>query len=136
MNTCKLIFRNVCKNIRDYLIYFLTLKRSFSLFYEFNSISDQPAFSNMGMTGTLLYRQLGIMLSTLSTMIAVVLAFLILYANQFLLKRRKKELGVYMMLGMKNALCWHHCAGHRIAFGLFLFARVFFDCIAAFCNQS
>ena len=147
MNTCKLIFRNVCKNIRDYLIYFLTLTLSVSLFYAFNSISDQPAFSNMGMTGTLLYRQLGIMLSTLSTMIAVVLAFLILYANQFLLKRRKKELGVYMMLGMKkrayfpvvcrrNALCRHHCAGHRIAFGLFLFARVFFDCIAAFCNQS
>lgn len=147
MNTYKLIFRNVCKNIRDYLIYFLTLTLSVSLFYAFNSISDQPAFSNMGMTGTLLYRQLGIMLSTLSTMIAVVLAFLILYANQFLLKRRKKELGVYMMLGMKkgqyfpavcgrNALCWHHCAWHRIAFGLFLFARVFFDCIAAFCNQS
>ena len=102
MNTCKLIFRNVCKNIRDYLIYFLTLTLSVSLFYAFNSISDQPAFSNMGMTGTLLYRQLGIMLSTLSTMIAVVLAFLILYANQFLLKRRKKELGVYMMLGMKK----------------------------------
>lgn len=79
MNTCKLIFRNVCKNIRDYLIYFLTLTLSVSLFYAFNSISDQPAFSNMGMTGTLLYRQLGIMLSTLSTMIAVVLAFLILY---------------------------------------------------------
>lgn len=147
MNTCKLIFRNVCKNIRDYLIYFLTLTLSVSLFYAFNSISDQPAFSNMGMTGTLLYRQLGIMLSTLSTMIAVVLAFLILYANQFLLKRRKKELGVYMMLGMKkrayfpvvcrrNALCWHHCAWHRVTFGLFLFARFFFNCIAAFCNQS
>ena len=147
MNTCKLIFRNVRKNIRDYLIYFLTLTLSVSLFYAFNSISDQPAFSDMGMTGTLLYRQLGIMLATLSTMIAVVLAFLILYANQFLLKRRKKELGVYMMLGMKkgrisrlfageNALCWHHCAGHRIAFGLFLFARFFFNCIAAFCNQS
>ena len=94
MNRCKLIFRNVCKNIRDYLIYFLTLTLSVSLFYAFNFVSDQPAFSNMGMTGTLLYRQLG---STLSTMIAVVLAFLILYANQFLLKRRKKELGVYMM---------------------------------------
>lgn len=109
MNTCKLIFRNVCKNIRDYLIYFLTLTLSVSLFYAFNSISDQPAFSNMGMTGTLLYRQLGIMLSTLSTMIAVVLAFLILYANQFLLKRRKKELGVYMMLGMKKGrIAKHH----------------------------
>ena len=33
MNTYKLIFRNVCKNIRDYLIYFLTLTLSVSLFY-------------------------------------------------------------------------------------------------------
>ena len=29
----------------------------------------------------------------------------------------------------RNALCWHHCAGHRIAFGLFLFARFFFNCM-------
>lgn len=93
MNTCKLIFRNVCKNIRDYLIYFLTLTLSVSLFYAFNSISDQPAFANMGMTGTLLYRQLGIMLSTLSTMIAVVLAFLILYAKHRLTRaHREKQL--------------------------------------------
>ena len=48
MNTCKLIFRNVCKNIRDYLIYFLTLTLSVSLFYAFNSISDQPAFFQYG----------------------------------------------------------------------------------------
>lgn len=118
MNTCKLIFRNVCKNIRDYLIYFLTLTLSVSLFYAFNSISDQPAFSNMGMTGTLLYRQLGIMLSTLSTMIAVVLAFLILYANQFLLKRRKKELGVYMMLGMKKGRISRLFAGETLCVGV------------------
>ena len=118
MNTCKLIFQNVCKNIRDYLIYFLTLTLSVSLFYAFNSISDQPAFSNMGMTGTLLYRQLGIMLSTLSTMIAVVLAFLILYANQFLLKRRKKELGVYMMLGMKKGRISRLFAGETLCVGI------------------
>ena len=65
MTVFKLIFRNVCRNIRDYLIYFLTLTLSVSLFYAFNSISDQPAFSDMGMTSTLLYHQLGIMLSTL-----------------------------------------------------------------------
>lgn len=146
MNTCKLIFRNVCKNIRDYLIYFLTLTLSVSLFYAFNSISDQPAFSNMGMTGTLLYRQLGIMLSTLSTMIAVVLAFLILYANVFIETSQKRigrvhdarheKRAYFPVVCRRNALCWHHCTGHRIAFGFFLFARVFFDCIAAFCNQS
>ena len=106
------------RQIRDYLIYFLTLTLSVSLFYAFNSISDQPAFSNMGMTGTLLYRQLGIMLSTLSTMIAVVLAFLILYANQFLLKRRKKELGVYMMLGMKKGRISRLFAGETLCVGI------------------
>lgn len=102
MTSFKLIFRNVHKNIRDYLIYFLTLTLSVSLFYAFNSISDQSAFSDMGITGSLLYDQLGILLSALSVVIAVVLAFLIIYANQFLLKRRKKELGVYMVLGMKK----------------------------------
>ena len=102
MTSCKLIMKNVGKNIRDYLIYFLTLMISVSVFYAFNSISDQPAFSEMGMTKTLLYDQLGILLSTLTVLIAVVLAFLIIYANQFLLKRRKKELGLYMVLGMKK----------------------------------
>ena len=82
MTSCKLIIKNVRKNIRDYLIYFLTLMISVSVFYAFNSISDQPAFSEMGMTKTLLYDQLGILLSTLTVLIAVVLAFLIIYANQ------------------------------------------------------
>ncbi len=102
MTSFKLILKNVRKNIRDYLIYFSTLMISVSLFYAFNSISDQPAFSEMGMTRTLLYDQLGILLSVLSLLIAIVLAFLIIYANQFLLKRRKKELGIYMILGMKK----------------------------------
>ena len=74
MTSCKLIIKNVRKNIRDYLIYFLTLMISVSVFYAFNSISDQPAFSKMGMTKTLLYDQLGILLSTLTVLIAVVLA--------------------------------------------------------------
>ena len=118
MTSFKLIFRNVHKNIRDYLIYFLTLTLSVSLFYAFNSISDQPAFSEIGMTSTLLYDQLGTMLSALSVVIAVVLAFLIIYANQFLLKRRKKELGVYMTLGMKKGRISRLFAGETLCVGI------------------
>lgn len=44
MTSCKLILRNVRKHIRDYLVYFLTLMISVSLFYAINSISDQTAF--------------------------------------------------------------------------------------------
>lgn len=118
MTSCKLVFKNVHKNLRDYLIYFLTLMISVSLFYAFNSISDQPAFSEMGMTRTLLYDQLGILLSALSVLIAIVLAFLIIYANQFLLKRRKKELGIYMMLGMKKGRISRIFAGETFCVGV------------------
>ena len=118
MTSCKLIIKNVRKNIRDYLIYFLTLTISVSVFYAFNSISDQPAFSEMGMTKTLLYDQLGILLSTLTVLIAVVLAFLIIYANLFLLKRRKKELGLYMVLGMKKGRISRIFAGETFCVGV------------------
>ena len=118
MTSCKLIIKNVRKNIRDYQIYFLTLMISVSVFYAFNSISDQPAFSEMGMTKTLLYDQLGILLSTLTVLIAVVLAFLIIYANQFLLKRRKKELGLYMVLGMKKGRISRIFAGETFCVGV------------------
>ena len=110
--------KNVGKNIRDYLVYFLTLMISVSVFYAFNSVSDQPAFSEMGMTKTLLYDQLGILLSTLTVLIAVVLAFLIIYANQFLLKRRKKELGIYMVLGMKKGRISRIFAGETLCVGM------------------
>ena len=122
MTSCKLIFKNVHKNLRDYLIYFLTLMISVSLFYAFNSISDQPAFSEMGMTRTLLYDQLGILLSALSVLIAIVLAFLIIYANQFLLKRRKKELGIYMMIKMKKGRISRIFAGETFCVGVIALA--------------
>ena len=58
MISCKLILKNVRKNMQDYRIYFLTLALAVSLFYAFNSLSDQPAFTEMSMTRALLYDQL------------------------------------------------------------------------------
>ena len=118
MTFFKLIIKNVHKNLRDYLIYFLTLMLAVSLFYAFNSISDQPAFLEMSMTRALLYEQLGKMISALSVVISIVLAFLIIYANQFLLKRRKKELGIYMMLGMKKGRISRIFAGETLCVGV------------------
>ena len=117
MISLKLIFRNVHKNMREYFIYFLTLMFSVSLFYAFNSISAQPALSNLGTTRKVLYEQLVILISALSIVIAVVLAFLIIYANQFLLKRRKKELGIYMLLGMKKGQISRLFAGETLCIG-------------------
>lgn len=118
MSSVKLILKNVRKNIRDYLVYFLTLMLSVSLFYAFNSIADQSAFAEIGATKELLYEQLGILLSMLSVVIAAVLAFLVIYANGFLLRRRKKELGIYMVLGMKKGRISRIFAGETLCVGL------------------
>lgn len=114
----KLIFRNVRKNLQDYMIYFLTLMISVSMFYAFNSIQTQPALQNLDATKQLLSDQLGILLSALSVIVAVVLAFLILYANQFLLKRRKKELGIYTLLGMEKGKISRIFAGETLCVGV------------------
>lgn len=118
MTSAKLILRNVKKNIKDYSIYFLTLMISVSIFYAFNSIQSQPALQELDATKQLLSDQLEIMLSALSVIVAVVLAFLILYANQFLLKRRKKELGIYTLLGMEKRKITGIFAGETFCVGL------------------
>lgn len=117
MTEGKLIIRNVRKNIQDYMIYFLTLTVSVSMFYAFNSIQTQPALNDLDATKQLLSDQLGILLSALSVVVAVVLAFLILYANQFLLKRRKKELGIYTLLGMEKGKISRIFAGETLCVG-------------------
>ncbi|MCM1212210.1 MAG: FtsX-like permease family protein [Blautia sp.] len=114
----KLVFRNVQKNLQDYRIYFLTLMISVSMFYAFNSIQSQPALHDLDATKQLLSDQLGILLSALSVVVAVVLAFLMLYANRFLLKRRKKELGIYTLLGMEKGKISRIFAGETLCVGL------------------
>ncbi|MCM1046946.1 MAG: ABC transporter permease [Clostridiales bacterium] len=117
MANIKLIFHNTRKNIKDYMVYFLTLTIAVSMFYAFNSIQTQPALHELDATKQLLSDQLGILLSALSVIVAVVLAFLILYANQFLLKRRKKELGIYTLLGMEKRKIAGIFAGETLCVG-------------------
>ena len=96
----KLALRNVKKSFKDYLIYFLTLTFSVCLFYTFNSFQSQQAVMQMNESQNIMVEQLCILMNFLSIFVAVVLAFLILYANNFLIRRRKKELAIYTLLGM------------------------------------
>ena len=96
----KLALRNVKKSFKDYLIYFLTLTFSVCLFYTFNSFQSQQAVMQMNESQNMMVDQLSILMNFLSVFVAIVLAFLILYANNFLIRRRKKELAIYTLLGM------------------------------------
>jgi len=96
----KLALQNVKKSFKDYLIYFLTLAFAICLFYSFNSFQSQQAVMEMSEFQNDIIDLVELLMSMLSLFIAVVLGFLIIYANNFLIKRRKKELGLYMLLGM------------------------------------
>ena len=96
----KLAFGNMRKLLHDYAVYFLTLVLGVAVFYAFNTISVQGDFLRGDVGETL--RQVGQILDGVTVFLAVVLGFLMVYANNFLMRRRKKELGLYQVLGMRT----------------------------------
>lgn len=99
---CKLAWRNVRRSARDYAIYFATLLFGVAVFYAFNSIGSQQVLFDLKSTATAAqFRTTADLLNMFSVVIAGVLGFLVLYANRFLVRRRKQEFGIYLLLGMK-----------------------------------
>lgn len=95
---CKLAWGNVRRAGRDYLVYLLTLTLGVTVFYAFNTISMQVDIAGIDEKG--LAQVMGSMLGDLTYFLAGVMAFLMVYANNFIMKRRKKEFGLYQVLGM------------------------------------
>lgn len=95
---CKLAWGNVRRAGRDYLVYLLTLTLGVTVFYAFNTISMQVDIAGIDEKG--LAQVMGSMLGDLTYFLAGVMAYLIVYANNFIMKRRKKEFGLYQVLGM------------------------------------
>lgn len=98
----KLAFKNVGKSIRDFTVYFFTLAFGVCVFYMFNSIYSQQAMLDMTEEQKVSVQAICDILSYVSVFVAVILGFLIVYANGFFIKRRKQELGIYMTLGMSK----------------------------------
>ncbi len=96
----KLSFENMKKSFKDYAIYFLTLVLGVAIFYMFNSLDSQQAMLTVSDSTREMIKLMIDMLGMISVFVAIVLGLLIVYANSFLINRRKKEFGIYMTLGM------------------------------------
>lgn len=96
---CKLAWGNVRRAGKDYLVYLLTLTLAVTVFYAFNTISVQ---ADLVLEEEGLPELLGTIMSGLTMFLAVVMGFLMVYANNFIMKRRKKEFGLYQVLGMSR----------------------------------
>ncbi|WP_195953843.1 ABC transporter permease [Clostridium saudiense] len=98
----KIAINNVKKSFKDYTIYFLTIAFAVCIFYSFNSIESQKALLDMNKNQAEYMSLVTTLISYVSVFVSFILGGLILYANNFLIKKRKKELGIYMTLGMSK----------------------------------
>ncbi len=130
----KLAFQNVRRSLRDYTIYFLTLTFGVCIFYIFNSLDAQSKLLNIPTSQQRLIEVLVMVMDVLSVFVAVVLAFLILYANRFLMRRRKKELAIYLLLGMPKGKISGILLLETLVIGLFSLAVGL--CLGVFLSQG
>lgn len=98
----KLSLKNIRKSFKDYAIYFFTLILGVAIFYVFNAIESQTVLLNVTATTRDIITLMTNMLSGVSVFVSLILGFLIIYASRFLIKRRNKEFGIYLTLGMSK----------------------------------
>ena len=98
----KLALRNVRRSARDYLVYFFTLTIGVAVFYAFNTIAVQADFLKSDVRE--MVKAIYGIITGLTIFLAVITGFLMVYANNFLMRHRKKEMGLYQVLGMPRSM--------------------------------
>ncbi len=102
MKLSNLSLKNIKKSVKDYAIYFFTLILGISIFYVFNAIDSQTVMLDVTSNTKEIIKLMTNMLSGVSVFVSFILGFLIIYASRFLIKRRNKEFGIYLTLGMSK----------------------------------
>lgn len=98
----KISLKNIRKSLKDYTVYFFTLILGVAIFYVFNAIDSQSVMLDVRANVMDIIKLLNDMLSGVSVFVSCILGFLIIYASRFLIKRRNKEFGIYLTLGMSK----------------------------------
>lgn len=93
----KLAADNIKRNNKSYIPYILSCIVTVAVFYIMKSLSLNPGLKTMIGADTISA------LMYLGSIVAALFALIfLLYANSFLVKRRKKEWGVFNILGMER----------------------------------
>ncbi len=115
----KLSLKNITKSLKDYSIYFFTLVVAVSIFYIFNSLEAQKSILILSETKQDMIQSIIAIMNYLSVFVSIILGFLIIYSNNFIIKRRKKEIGLYLTLGMSKRKVSTMLVIETIVIGLF-----------------
>lgn len=94
---CKMAVTNLKNNRQFYVPYILTGMVSAAMFYIMRAIQGNEGIDTMRGSATL-----GIVLTLGLVIVGICACIFLFYTNSFVMKRRKKELGVYHILGMEK----------------------------------
>ena len=110
----KLAYRNTKRNIKDYLIYLITVTASFSLIFAFNLVTNSDEIVKLCSSMDAFKNSL----FAVNILIIFVICFLINYTTKFMFEKRSKELGTYMLLGIKKKEIAHLVVIENILLGI------------------
>lgn len=99
----KLAWGNLRRALKDFTVYFVTLMLSVSLFYSFNTLTNQAFFVELSSSTSRLVLRMAELIAGLSIFLMIVIGILIVYANVFFMRRRVREFATYLLLGMKKS---------------------------------
>lgn len=97
MTLSKLSWRNAQRQARDYLVYFVTVVMAAALIYAFNGL----VFSQEIAALSTQMRNLPLMIVLASLAVVAVVGWLVSYTTGFMLTRRSRELGTYLLIGLE-----------------------------------
>lgn len=100
MMLLKIAVGNVRRSLADYSIYFFALTLAACLLYAFTGSGDYLLALDLTADQRELYGSASMVTQAFSAFSVVVFAFLIAYANRFILRRRAREFALYGLLGM------------------------------------
>ena len=99
----KLAVKNIRKSLKDFAVYFITMVLAVAVFYMFNSLDSQNISVLLQDPESNLLQMIYNIMVSVSVFVVIVFCFLIVYANRFMLKRRKQEFAVYLLLRANKA---------------------------------
>lgn len=99
MTYIKLAIKNVKTQFRDYYVYMLSMSFSIMVYFTFISLS----FSDDVVKITKESVKISATLQATSILILAFVVLFMFYANAFFIRKRKKEIGLYNILGMKKS---------------------------------
>ena len=94
----KLALRNVRRSAKDYLVYFFTMTVVVALMFAFNSLLFSEDIKKMFEQAQIMEAMIGLA----TFFIVLIIAWLINYMLRFILEKRSREFGTYLLLGMKK----------------------------------